>query len=64
MRDDDADGRPKPPASHVVGCDLAAISVDELRERVLLLEAEIERLRREESRKLASRDAASAAFKL
>lgn len=63
MRDLDEDGRPKPVPTHVVGCDLSAISVDELRDRVALLGAEIERLRTEERRKLASREAASSIFK-
>lgn len=59
---DEIDDRPKTATAHTVGADLSAISVDELRERVALLEAEIERLRTEERRKLASRDAASAVF--
>lgn len=62
MREDD-DGRVKVPARHELGSDLAAVSVDELDERIALLEAEIERLRSEKTRKLASRDAAAAFFR-
>lgn len=60
---DESDDRPKPALAHAIGQDLSAVSVDELRERVALLEAEIERLRSEERRKLASREAASAFFR-
>jgi uncharacterized small protein (DUF1192 family) len=60
---DDSENRPKPPVAHAIGSDLSAVSVEELRERVLLLEAEIQRLRAEERRKLASREAASAVFR-
>lgn len=60
---DDTDSKPKRKISHEVGQDLSAISVDELGDRILLLEAEIGRLREEQRRKLASRDAAGAFFK-
>ena len=61
--EDEAERRPKRVVAHENGCDLSALSVDELRERVGLLEAEIVRLRAEETRKTASREAASAFFK-
>ena len=64
MRGDDAEGKPRLPPSHDIGCDLAAISVNELRERVDLLQREIARLREEEQRKLASREAAGAVFRI
>lgn len=63
MRDDDADGRPKTPVTHAIGCDLSTVSVDELRERVALLREEIARVEQEAERKLASRTAASAVFR-
>lgn len=61
--EDEAGGRPRRPVTHEVGQDLSSLSVDELRERVALLEAEIARLRAEETRKTASREVASALFK-
>lgn len=63
MREDEPDAGPKRRLAHEIGCDLAAISVDELRGRVSLLREEIARLEAEEARKVASRDAASALFK-
>lgn len=63
MRDDDGDGKPKQPVRHELGSDLSAVSVEELRDRIALLEQEIARLREEERRKLLSREAASAFFK-
>ena len=64
MREDAFEARPKRKLVHEIGCDLSAISVDELAERVTLLREEIARLEAEAVRKLASRDAASAVFKL
>lgn len=61
--EDEAHRPPARAATHELGSDLSALSVDELRERVGLLEAEIARLRGEETRKIASRDAAGAFFK-
>ena len=62
MREDEA-GRARTPFSHEIGADLSAVSLDELGERVALLEAEIRRIREEEARKRASRDRAGAFFK-
>lgn len=65
MRDDPfGEDRPRPTAVHVVGEDLAALSVADLDERVELLEAEIARLKADRARKEGSRAAAAAAFKL
>jgi uncharacterized small protein (DUF1192 family) len=50
--------------THVIGTDLSAVSVEELRERVALMRAEIERLEAEIARKHASRDAAASFFRL
>ena len=63
MREDETDSRPKRAVTHEIGSDLAAVSVDELRERVALLEREIVRIRAEEARKIASREAAGSVFK-
>ena len=55
--------RPKP-AAHEVGGDLSALSIVELDERIEILEREIERLEEARGRKEASKDAASAFFRL
>lgn len=49
--------------AHAVGEDLSRLSVDELGERIELLEAEIERLREARSAKAASLDVAASFFK-
>ena len=64
MRDEDAEGKPRRLPVHEIGCDLSAISVDELRQRVDTLQREIARIREEEGRKLASREAAGAVFRI
>lgn len=48
--------------SHELGCDLSAISADELRHRIALLEAEITRIKGEIERKDAGRRAADSLF--
>jgi uncharacterized small protein (DUF1192 family) len=53
----------KPKAHHEVGMVLDALSVLELEERIVLLEAEIARLRAAIDAKGSSRKAAEAAFK-
>jgi uncharacterized small protein (DUF1192 family) len=65
MEDDviDQDELPKPKHEHVLGENLEAISVDELKNRVTALEREITRIRSEIDKKQASKDAASAFFK-
>jgi uncharacterized small protein (DUF1192 family) len=70
-REDDAmasdlfgEDRPRPkPAAHEIGQDLSLLSIDEIDERIALLEQEIERLRAARARKEASRTAAGAFFK-
>jgi uncharacterized small protein (DUF1192 family) len=60
-----ADEKPLPrPRGHELGQELSMLSLDELEERIEMLEDEIERLREARARKEASRDAASAFFKL
>jgi uncharacterized small protein (DUF1192 family) len=55
--------RPKPKLAHVLGENLDMVSIEELRQRVILLEAEITRIRAEVERKAASKSAADAFFK-
>ncbi|WIY52303.1 DUF1192 domain-containing protein [Devosia sp. YIM 151766] len=55
---------PQHPAKHEVGMALDALSVEELQDRIGLLEAEILRLRATMAAKGDSRKAAEAAFKL
>lgn len=62
MRDDDDRPRPKP--KHDIGQDLSQLSVEEIDERIALLKEEVERLAVDRTRKLASRNAADAFFKL
>jgi uncharacterized small protein (DUF1192 family) len=61
---DEEEGRRRiKPVAHEIGCDLAAISVDELKERIGLLQGEVRRLEEEIARKQASRDAAANVFR-
>lgn len=53
----------KRPTSHDVGMSLDTLSVEELEERITLLEGEIARLRAAIAAKSDSRKAAEAAFK-
>ena len=61
--DEDPFAPPKKKLAHEIGEPLDAISADELRERIGLLEAEIERLRTAAQAKDASKRAADAFFK-
>ncbi|GJD50112.1 hypothetical protein OPKNFCMD_2849 [Methylobacterium crusticola] len=64
---DDAESRPRPQgqaAGHVIGQDLAALSLADLDERVDLLRREIARLEAARRDKQASQDAAHAVFKI
>jgi uncharacterized small protein (DUF1192 family) len=57
------DDEPRKKITHDIGQDLSLLSVDELEERIVLLTAEIQRLRAAEVRKRASKDAADRFFK-
>jgi uncharacterized small protein (DUF1192 family) len=57
------DDKPKKKSSHEIGCDLSMLSVDELKLRVGILQAEIERLEVEISAKSSSRNAAEGLFR-
>ncbi len=60
MEDDD---RPKKKIVHEIGADLSLISVEELKERIQLLQEEIARLEADIAKKQASKSAADAFFK-
>ncbi|MGN6308983.1 MAG: DUF1192 domain-containing protein [Xanthobacteraceae bacterium] len=57
------DDRPRKKVSHEIGQDLSLLSVDELGERIALLQAEVERLTQAMTKKRASKDAANSFFK-
>jgi uncharacterized small protein (DUF1192 family) len=61
MFDDDL---PKKPKAHEVGMVLDAMSVDELKDRIALLEGEIVRLRTSIEQKEKSKSVAASVFKL
>jgi uncharacterized small protein (DUF1192 family) len=54
--------RPRPEA-HVIGQDLSALSIDELQERVAMLQSEIDRLQEARKKKVDSKSVADAFFK-
>ena len=54
----------KPKTDHIVGRDLSQLSVDDLAERIVALEAEIERLKQEKDKKASGIKAAEALFKI
>jgi uncharacterized small protein (DUF1192 family) len=62
MPSDDDDG-PRKKISHEIGQDLSLLSVEELNERIALLNTEADRLREAVAKKRASKDAASSFFK-
>jgi uncharacterized small protein (DUF1192 family) len=57
------DDRPRKKITHEIGQDLSLLSVEELGERIALLNAEVARLQEAAAKKRASRDAASSFFK-
>jgi uncharacterized small protein (DUF1192 family) len=59
----DEDDRPKRKVTHEIGQDLALLSVDEIAERIALLQEEIARLEEALAKKHASRSAADQFFK-
>jgi uncharacterized small protein (DUF1192 family) len=59
----DDDDRPKKKIAHEVGQDLSLLSVEELADRVKLLQAEIARLEADMTQKRAKRTAADQFFK-
>ena len=59
----DEDDRPKRKVAHEIGQDLALLSVEEICERIALLQEEIGRLEEALAKKRASRSAADLFFK-
>jgi uncharacterized small protein (DUF1192 family) len=59
----DEDDRPKKKITHEIGQDLTLLSVQELADRITLLQEEIARLDRERAKKQVSRSAADQFFK-
>jgi uncharacterized small protein (DUF1192 family) len=57
------DDKPRKKISHEIGQDLSLLSVEELTERIALLNGEITRLQDAATKKRASKDAANAFFK-
>lgn len=55
--------QPKKKRAHEIGSDLSLLSVDELSQRIALLNEEIARLEAERERKSASRSAAESLFR-
>jgi len=63
MASEDDDNKPRKKISHEIGQDLSLLSVEELTERIALMNAEIERLQAAMAKKRASKDAANSFFK-
>jgi uncharacterized small protein (DUF1192 family) len=57
------DDKPRKKISHEIGQDLSLLSVEELTERIALMNSEIERLQVAMTKKRASKDAANSFFK-
>ena len=57
------DDRPRKKVTHEIGQDLSLLSVEELTERMALMNSEIDRLQAAMARKRASKDAADSFFK-
>jgi len=57
------DDKPRKKVIHEIGQDLYLLSVEELNERIALLNSEIERLQQAAAKKRASKDAANSIFR-
>jgi len=57
------DDRPRKKVTHEIGQDLSLLSVEELAERIALMDSELERLQAAMTKKRASRDTANSVFK-
>jgi uncharacterized small protein (DUF1192 family) len=57
------DDKPRKKVTHEIGQDLSLLSVEELAERIALMQQEIERLQAAATKKRASKDAANSFFK-
>jgi len=58
------DDRPRKKVTHEIGQDLSLLSVEELTERIALMNSEIERLQQAMTKKRASKDAANRFFQI
>ena len=59
----DDDDKPREKVTHEIGQKLSLLSVEELTERIALMNSEIERLQVAMAKKRASKDAANSFFK-
>jgi uncharacterized small protein (DUF1192 family) len=57
------DDKPRKKITHEIGQDLSLLSVEELTERIALMNSEIERLQQTAAKKRASKDTANSFFK-
>jgi uncharacterized small protein (DUF1192 family) len=57
------DDKPRKKITHEIGQDLSLLSVEELTERIALMNSEIERLQQAVTKKRSSKDAADSFFK-
>jgi len=57
------DDKPRKKITHEIGQELSLLSVEELTERIALMNSEIERLQQATAKKRASKDAAASFFK-
>ena len=57
------DDKPRKKVTHEIGQDLYLLSVEELAERIALLNSEIDRMKEAMGKKRATKDAASSFFK-
>ena len=57
------DDKPRKKITHEIGQDLSLLSVEELTERIALMNSEIERLQLAAAKKRASKEAANSVFK-
>ena len=63
MAAEDDDNKPRKKITHEIGQELSLLSVEELTERIALMNSEIERLQQAAAKKRASKDAANYFFK-
>jgi uncharacterized small protein (DUF1192 family) len=63
MAASDEDDRPKRKPVHEIGQDLSLLSIEELNDRIALLQEEVDRLQATREKKQASRSAADQFFK-
>ena len=57
------DDKPRKKITHEIGQDLSLLSVEELTERIALMNSEVERLQQEADKKRGAKEAANSFFK-